>query len=222
MPLLCEVLAHPPPESPPSGPSEGPWAVAGAAPEALLEILRPEVNLAIWLRETPPTLRRALAAVTATPFQATAEAAPDALVDALALQLPPGIPPELLLDIHGLAVAFATIASQARLRARLEVVTDDACHRFHADAVGLRLLCTYRGAGTQWLALPGGGAAARQLGTTPPLPLEALGTGAAAILKGEAHPGQAGRGCIHRSPPLPPGAPARLLLCLDEAGRIPL
>ncbi|WP_272910986.1 DUF1826 domain-containing protein [Falsiroseomonas oryziterrae] len=45
---------------------------------------------------------------------------------------------------------------------------------------------------------------------------------AAAILKGEAYPGNAGFGCIHRSPPAAPGAGARLLLCLDEPGRIPL
>jgi len=216
MPLLCEVFA---PQCHADGASTRPRAVAGPSPESLLEILHPAVNLAIWSRETPPTLRRALAAMTAAPFRAIAEAAPGAVVDALSPQLPAATPAELLLDIHGLAVAFATIAGQRSLRARLEVVTDDSCHRFHADAVRLRLLCTYRGAGTQWLALPGGAAAARVLGSRPPVPPEALGTGAVAILKGEAHPGQAGHGCIHRSPPMPPGAPARLLLCLDEAVR---
>ncbi len=214
MPLLCEAYAAPPPA--------GPCAVNGASPEALLEILRPEVNLAIWARETPPFLRRPLARLVAMPFQVTVESVPDALPDVLAARLPRHVPPELLLDIRGLAIAFATIARHALLRARLEVVTGHACPRFHADAVGLRLLCTYRGAGTQWLALPGGAAAARGLGEeTIPQP-ENLPAGAAAILKGEGYPGNAGRGCIHRSPPMPPGAPARLLLCLDEAGRIPL
>lgn len=216
MPLLCEVFAPP---CPADGTSAGPRAVAGPSPESLLEILHPAVNLAIWSRETPPTLRRALSAMVATPFRAIADAAPEAVVDALSPQLPAATPAELLLDIHGLAIAFATIAGQHRLRARLDVVTDDSCHRFHADAVGLRLLCTYRGTGTQWLALPGGAATARGLGPAPPVPPQVLGTGAAAILKGEAHPGHAGRGCIHRSPPMPPGAPARLLLCLDEAVR---
>lgn len=214
MPLLCEAFAAPPPA--------GPCTVAGASPEALLEILRPEVNLAIWGREVPRSMQGAMRRAAALPFQARVEAPPDHLAKALESHLPAGLPPELLVDIHGLAIAFATIAGQPAIRARLEVVTDQPCPRFHADAVGLRLLCTYRGAGTQWLALPGGAAAARDLRAESLPRMESLGTGDVAILKGEGHPGNAGRGCIHRSPPMPPGAPARLLLCLDEAGRIPL
>ena len=35
------------------------------------------------------------------------------------------------------------------LRPRLEVVTTDACRRFHLDRVPARLLCTDRGPGTE-------------------------------------------------------------------------
>jgi hypothetical protein len=35
------------------------------------------------------------------------------------------------------------------------------------------------------------------------------------ILKGERYPGNAGRGQVHRSPPVADGVPPRLLFCLD-------
>lgn len=203
-----------------------PLVVAGARPEALLEALRPAVILAIWEREISAALRREAAALAAAPFEAVAEGPPDELLAALCPCLPclPG--PTLWRDMTGLAVLFASLTGQARLRLRLEAVAGEGCPRFHADSVGLRLLCTYRGPGTQWLPLPGGAAAARGLperglcGLGLPAPRD-LPAGAVALLRGEGGPGQQGRGCIHRSPPQPPGAPPRLLLCLDEAGRIP-
>jgi len=89
--------------------------------------------------------------------------------------------------------------------------------------VGLRLLCSYWGPGTEWLPLVGGAPAARAL-KADALPSEAsqIATRAVAILKGEGFPGNAGFGCIHRSPPAGPGERARLLLCIDEPGRNPL
>ena len=109
------------------------------------------------------------------------------------------------------------------MRIRLEAITGPACHRWHSDAVGLRLLCTYRGPGTEWLPIAGGARAARGIDPKA-LPCERgqVATGAVAILKGEGFRGNAGFGCIHRSPPAGPGERARLLLCIDEPGRIPL
>ncbi|MFZ6762893.1 DUF1826 domain-containing protein [Pseudoroseomonas sp. WGS1072] len=224
MALTCETFLDPPGPriAPGSSPAGRPSVVAGATPEALLGILRPGVQLAIWDRPLPASLRRGAATLCAAPFAAVLEAPVADLLPALARRLPPGAPEGLLPDIHGLALLFAGLTDRTWLRLRLEVVGDAACRRFHADAVSLRLLCTYRGPATEWLPLPGGAAATRALPEPPPVPARRLGTGAVALLKGEAHPGQAGMGCIHRSPPCPPGGPARLLLCLDEPGRIPL
>jgi hypothetical protein len=209
------------------GPEVTTWrcgAASGTDPEVLLGILRPESNLAIWHREIPDALTRALAPLAEeAPFTATVEEFPESAVDALAAALPKPAPLDLLLDIRRLAVAFAAIADTGgAVRIRLEGIAGAGCHRWHADAVGLRLLCTYRGAGTEWLPLPGGAATARGLGAALPVAPMTLPRGAVAILKGEAYPGNQGAGCIHRSPPAGPGARARLLLCLDAPGRIPL
>lgn len=210
MVLLSEAWLAPPPL--------GPCVIAGAWPDALAEILRPAAQLALWPRPLPPPLRREAAALAARPFEALAEAAPDEAARQLGGALP-GAAPALLHDIHALALVFAGIAGVGQVRLRLESHAAPPCPRFHADAVGLRLLCTYHGPGTQWLALPGGARAARALPEPPPPPEQAA-PGTVLLMKGEGHPGQAGRGLIHRSPPAAAGG--RLLLCLDEPGRIPL
>lgn len=225
--LTCEVFPAAgllPGLHPATPPRRRAVAVAAAHPEVLLDILRAEVNLAIWQRDLPASLARASRPLCdAAPFAAVAEDTPDAVLDALVAKLPAAASLDLLIDIQRLAVLFAAIADTGgTVRVRLEGISGPACHRWHADAVGLRLLCTYRGAGTEWLPMAGGGAAARELqGSALPCGRAVIATGAVAVLKGEGFPGNAGFGCIHRSPPAAPGERARLLLCIDEPGRIP-
>lgn len=200
-------------------------AVSSAEPMVLFEALRPAVNLALWHRALPGTLAgsRLARLMAHAPFCLTAEAAPERAVDAIAEQLPTLAPVDLLLDIQQLAMVFAAIIERETVAVRLEAITGRGCHRWHADAIGLRLLTTYRGPGTEWLGLAGGGAVAATLGAVAPPPgtVQAMPTGAVALLKGEGFPGNAGAGCIHRAPQSTRGPRARLLLCLDEPGRIP-
>lgn len=199
--------------------------VAAAESQILSAILRGSTNLAVWHRDLPldfTTSLKPLAFV--APFTATVEDTPETAVDQLATRLPHPAPLDLLFDILRLAKAFAALADcGGEVRIRLEAITGPACHRWHADAVGLRMLCTYWGPGTQWLSLPGGAAVARALDPEAlPCAVSQISTGAVALLKGEAFAGNSGFGCIHRSPPAGPAERARLLLCIDEPGRIPL
>ncbi len=186
-------------------------------------VLREGVNIATWRRALPLSLLAGLAPLLAGgPFVAVAEDAPPAALRRLAAQCPAALPAALRADLMALTVIFATLAGQDAVRIRLEALQGRGCHRWHADAVGLRLLCTYAGPGTEWLDLTGGAALARRLDPAHLLMApERLGTGDVAVLKGEAWPGNAGNGCIHRSPPNPEDAPLRLVLCLDEPGRFP-
>jgi hypothetical protein len=206
-------------------PAAGPGNLASPLPAVLAGIVRPGTHIAIWPRTLPGPLMRDLGRLAArAPFTATAEDTPETALDALVAALPGPAPLDLFLDMLHLATVFTQIAGAPRLRMRLEAIDGPGCHLWHADAVGLRLLCTYRGAGTEWLARPGGAQAARLLNRAgePGLPIQRLGTGDVALMKGEAYPGNRGAGCIHRAPPRTAKAPPRLLLCLDEAGRIPL
>jgi hypothetical protein len=221
--LMIESLPLPPhPAKPAVEPTGRGIAASAADPMVLFEVLRRDLNLAIWHRPLPGMLTRGLAPLMRhAPFCLTAEDEPEAAVEAVAEALPEAVPMDLLLDMQRLALIFAGLLNKPRIGIRLEGITGKACHRWHADAVGLRLLTTYRGPGTEWLALSGGRETARGLDATAPAAVTAaMPTGAVAILKGEAHPGNEGWGCIHRSPPgAGPGSKARLLLCLDEPGR---
>jgi hypothetical protein len=195
-------------------------SVSSNDPRILLSVHRPEVHLAIWHRDLPNTLsgRDLRPLMAAAPFTAIANAPPAALTDRLAEVLPAPAPTDLLLDIADLALAFTMLdGHRGAVRVRLEALIHNGCSRWHADAIGLRLLCTYRGPGTEYLPLDGGAAAARELPIgAPHRSMGRIATGAVAILKGEAHPGAAGRACIHRSPSAGPGQRARLLLCIDQ------
>lgn len=212
-----------PAAEPPAAESRGTVIAAGDA-RALVEVLRPDISLAIWQRDMPKPFARGLKPLlAATPFCVAAEDTPDAAVAAVAADLAVGVPMAFWLDVLGLAELFAALIGQERIALRLEGITGPGCHRWHADAVGLRLLTTYRGPGTEWLALPGGARTAMGLDPAAlPATPRRLATGDVAVFKGEGYPGNAGWGAIHRSPPAGPGAQARLLLCLDEPGRIPL
>ena len=197
---------------------------AGPVLAALAGVLDPGARIATWQRPLPPGLDAAATALLRhAPFVACAEDTPDAALAALAAKLPIPLAAALAADIRLLAQGFAALIDRPVIRIRLEALVGHGCHRWHADAVGLRLLATYRGPGTEWLDLPGGARAARRLDPAAlPVPPQRLHAGAVAVLKGEAFPGHAGQGCIHRSPPNPDHAPPRLVLCLDEPGRIPL
>ncbi|PHK93175.1 hypothetical protein CR162_19925 [Pseudoroseomonas rhizosphaerae] len=206
--LACEALTADDPRAP--------RMLAAAEPLALFEVLQPGVSLAIWGRALPRALQQAASGLAGlAPFSRSYQGSPDQVAAAALADLPPPRSRVLAADLRFLALLFQAVSARPVIRLRLEGVADDGCPRFHADAVRLRLLCTYCGAGTEWLPLPGGEAA------QPPDPavILRLPAGAVAVMRGEA--GLPGHGCIHRSPPMPRNAAGRalrprLLLCLDE------
>ena len=198
---ISAPMAMPPPASPMHAQCLGPGALAA--------ILQPGTGLAIWDRQPARPCRPAIAAILAGPgFSHVAEGPADAATRQMRAVLPPRAG-ALLADIASLARLFAAIAGSSAVRLRLEHLDDDSCRLFHVDAVRLRLLCTYAGAGTDWLGRDGRihRMAAFQVG----------------LFKGSRHPDPGPR-TRHRSPPvsrLPQGRRARLLLCIDEAGSLP-
>ena len=197
-----------------TAPDEGAFRILAAAdPGVLMEVRRPDVPLAIWQRPPPepgilwPLLRLA-------PFRAVVEDLAEDCALRLAAGLPAPLPPALLRDIRWLCVSFSVILGRKRLRARLEGITGDACRRFHADYVSVRLICTYAGTGTQWL--DGRSAALLRDGVAPgEAAIRHLGTGDVGLFKGREWAGD--RAIIHRSPPIAGTGERRLLLVIDPA-----
>lgn len=112
----------------------------------------------------------------------------------------------LLEDAAVLAETFERIVPAPFLRLRFDVIETNACRRFHIDAVVARLICTYRGTGTQYGISVDGNEPSRVF-TVP--------TGSPIILRGTLWPEEPKTGLLHRSPPIEGTGETRLLLVLD-------
>lgn len=112
----------------------------------------------------------------------------------------------LIDDIAALSHAFATVMKASHLRLRLSPVSGNACRKFHIDALTARLICTYRGTGTQY-GLSADTEAPSRVFTVP--------TGAPFVLRGTDWPERPASGLLHRSPPIEGTGETRLVLVLD-------
>lgn len=192
--------------------------VEAATPDVLEEIRTPGVNLSIWHREPVPVPGELLR----QPLRFDGEA-PEAaeLVRAI-----PELGP-MAADIVRLWKRFGQIAGTRHPRVRLERVDDDGCALFHADSLRVRMLCTYAGAGTEWLDNDDVnwdelGLRGRTLDEAnaaivrSPECIRRIPTGAVAVFSGRGR--EEARPLIHRSAPIRPGEGFRLRLCIDLPG----
>jgi hypothetical protein len=192
----------------------------------LTHILRPDINLAVWQRKVPRAvsiwlsqssggqlLTRSrdidtnLCADDVPAAISSVLSAPDAVASAGAAALAD--------DAGALADLLAQVSGGRLVRLRLEWVTDQQCPHFHADRIPMRLLCTYRGAGTEWLANDIADTLTSPESMPPLSAINRLGTGDVAIMKGSL-----GASSViplrHRSPPMNIPGEWRLLLAIDS------
>lgn len=120
---------------------------------------------------------------------------------------PQGLPRQILAhDIAELARNFARLMNVTHIRLRLDVVTTNACRKFHIDALTARLICTYRGQTTQLgEATPDG----------EPDNILSVPQGCPVILRGTQWKDDTPTSLKHRSPPIEGSGETRLLLVMD-------
>jgi hypothetical protein len=223
MTLALRAPDHPGPEVAVDPPGDrridGARCVVGGAPTILDRIAEPGVELAIWNRAMPVAVGARLdrATVRARTLPALRISVPGAepeaaLAAALADLKDRALADALAGDVAQLVRLAAPLIGRETLSVRLEAITGDACRRFHADRIPLRLIVTYRGPGTEWVdeaALPPG-ADPRH----PPMEaVRRVPAGAVALFKGSLG---SDRPLLHRSPPIAGTGAVRLLLCIDE------
>ncbi|MEO0429108.1 MAG: DUF1826 domain-containing protein [Pseudomonadota bacterium] len=186
--------------------------IAGAR-DGLAAIQQPGCAAVVWRRQTDPG------------FQAWIDALPPDLIPRARIILRPeelqdallelcdeqGVPDGaerawLLQDIEGLTRTFLKLVPAPFLRLRLEAVSTNRCRKFHVDTVTARLLCTYRGTGTQY-GISADGAEPRLIVTVP--------TGAPIVLRGTLWPEAPRSGLVHRSPPIEGTGQTRFVLVID-------
>lgn len=182
-------------------------------PGGLAAIARADCAAAIWRRTLDPGLQAWIDGLDAARLpQARAILRPGAVRDAARRICEMSQTPDcaerdaLIGDIGALADRFAAIMEAPFLRLRLAAVSTNSCRRFHIDAVTARLICTYRGAGTQYGISRDGEA---------PATVAAVPTGAPVLLRGTLWPESPRAGLRHRSPPIEGSGETRLVLVLD-------
>jgi hypothetical protein len=112
----------------------------------------------------------------------------------------------LIGDIAELSHLFCDLMTAPYVRLRLEPVTSNACRKFHIDAITARLVCTYRGTGTQY-GITHDGVEPETIFTVP--------TETPILLRGTLWPEKPRSGLLHRSPPIEGSGETRLVLVLD-------
>jgi hypothetical protein len=192
--------------------------VFSGQPDALYQIAKPEVGLAVWHREIPDTVCADLERLTGAGFPAVRLLAQvwditAALQHEIAGSNHDAAVQWLIADIGDLATRFALIAGTELVDIRCEILQHDACWRFHRDNVNLRLVATYIGPGTEIVPCRDGARALR-LQREYPGPTLPLPTGSVALFKGGEAAG--GGGIVHRSPPIKAAGLSRLFLSINS------
>ena len=201
---------------------------ADSDPLILTEIYQPEVHLACWQRSLDSACidyaRWLAERGRLLPLRLITE--PEALAAQLQAELPEHPQREAFLtDVSLLTDMFTCLLDMETVGVRISLLKQAMCPRFHVDRIGARMVCTYLGAGTEWLAdeqvdrskLGHGsnGLPDHQSGLYPRhIKPQQVKTGDVLIMKGDTWPGQEGHGVVHRSPACNESTP-RLFLSLD-------
>ncbi len=196
----------------------------------LERIFDPAVSTCVWRRPPGPALQSYLAGVSLPParerMNVVESSAPD--LSSILCDFAEGPGRRALEDdMLILLDLFAILADAHRIGIRLAITRSATCPRFHVDRVGLRMICTWQGPGTEWLEhgdvdrrylgvgvqAPDGGGAGLLLPGAVVHRMRAFDVG---IFKGEDWPGNLGRGAVHRSPACDPGGPVRVMATFDD------
>lgn len=185
----------------------------------LVEIFDPRVQVCTWQRQIDPAIEAYLAKLHQTgELQVLESVAPAAQPKLDCLPAEPGRA-SLIDDLSLLCEVVCELLGCCEVGLRLARVGHAMCPGWHVDRVGVRLVCTYQGPGTQWL--DDQGVDRRDLRSSR---MEKGGfiqaaPGEVVVLKGALWQDNQALGAVHRSPQVAPDAASRTLVTLDPVWR---
>ena len=181
----------------------------------LVEIFDPGVQVCAWQREIDPAIETYLSQLHQTgELQVLETLSPAAQPK---LDVLPGGPgrASLIGDLSLLREVVCELLDCAAAGLRLARLGHAMCPGWHVDRVGIRLVCTYQGPGTQWLDDQGTDRRDLRAEETKESGFIEAITREIVLLKGALWQGNDAFGAIHRSPGLGYSAELRTLVTLD-------
>ncbi|TVP91991.1 MAG: DUF1826 domain-containing protein, partial [Pseudomonadaceae bacterium] len=127
--------------------------------EVLLAALQDGINLAVWQRQLAAPVHSFVAKALASDAPLTVatsitlsseDAEPDLHQLFAGLKHIPGHA-DFVADVQQLVAMYACLVDAECVGLRLRVLDRAMCPRWHVDKVGIRLVTTYHGPGTEWL-----------------------------------------------------------------------
>lgn len=187
----------------------------GRDADILADIHAPGIAATIWQRIPDPAFQTWIDSLPGDQLPELRTTVPVHLAETAVLAAfatagtPPGAEQDTLAsDVGALALIYCRIMKTQHVRIRLDVSGDVMCPKFHLDTVPARLLCTYRGNGTQYVP---------KVHQEDPRRIRNLRTGAVGLFRGEKWASEERCDLLHRSPVVTPEAGSRLLLAIDAA-----
>ncbi|MGB0661700.1 MAG: DUF1826 domain-containing protein [Mangrovicoccus sp.] len=168
------------------------------------------VSLALWQRSLPEDLVQSLDALPAERLPRLRQCLypahiADAVRDACHIAGTGACSEQLACEIEEIATHAMQVFSSPLLGVRLDVIERRSCPKWHLDAVLGRMLCTLRGAGTEYGPIGPDG---------EPQSIHHMPRGAVGVFRGALWPGPELAAILHRSPQASVEEP-RLLLVID-------
>ena len=185
----------------------------------LAEIFDPGIQVCSWQREIDPAIGTYLSGLhQARELQVIETLSPVAQPRLEALPAGSGRA-SLMDDLTLLRELLCELLGCSEVGLRLARVGHAMCPGWHLDRVGIRLVCTYQGPGTEWLDNQSverhdlHSSRTREGAAIQAFPGEIV------LLKGPLWQGNDGFGAVHRSPELAPDADLRTVVTLDPLWR---
>ncbi|MDJ0892649.1 MAG: DUF1826 domain-containing protein [Gammaproteobacteria bacterium] len=203
------------PEAPPAAPT---WR---RVPELadLVEIFDPGMQVCAWRREIDPAIEAYLSGLHQTGELQVIETLSPAAQPRLE-RLPDGPGRTSLIDdLSLLSEVVCELLGCSEIGLRLTRLGRAMCPGWHVDHVGIRLVCTYQGPGTQWLDEQDVDRSDLHSGRREDDAFVQATPGEIVLLKGALWQGNDAFGAVHRSPELAPDAALRALVTLDPLWR---
>jgi len=181
----------------------------------LAEIFEPGVQVCSWQREIDPDIEVYLSGLDQTRESQAIETLSPATAPSLD-SLPEGLGRASLVDdLSLLSEIMCELLGCSEVGLRLARLGRAMCPGWHVDRVGIRLVCTYQGPGTQWLDDQGVDRCDLQNSQMQEKTALQATSGEIVLLKGALWQENEAFGAVHRSPELAPAAALRTLVTLD-------